>query len=221
MSQTVAERSAPADRPVEPDNWVPVERRFLGLDKRTILPALGILALVVIFAGVLPAINEGVSYNREAKAGDVIDLGAGVTFVPADGWGITKGSLSTDKTRSGSKSAIALLVNGAVTFTVQQAPFEGTPNQLLTVINRTTASLRDNQGFHVSGNRRTITTNQGEQGVAEAYTGTDTGGILAAFVFGGTGVKVTAVGPPGAVENQVDDVAAMIGSINYERQGAS
>lgn len=216
---TVVEPDAPA--PSAPEDWVPVERRFLGLDKRTILPAIGILALVVLFASVLPAVNDAVPYDQEVEAGDVFDLGAGVTFVPATGWGIVKGTLTTDSTRSGAKSPTAIVVNGGVTFRVEQAPFTGTPNQLLTVINRTTASLRDNDGFHATGERATVTTNQGEEGVGEEFTGTDSTGVLVAFVFDGTGVKVTAVGPQGAVEEQVQDVAAMIGSISYDAPVAS
>ena len=66
-----------------PEDCVPVDQRFLGLDKRTIWPALGILVLVIVYSGVLPVINDAVSYRQEAKAGDVIDLGNGTTFTPA------------------------------------------------------------------------------------------------------------------------------------------
>jgi hypothetical protein len=51
----------------EPANFVPVERRFLGFDRRTILPSVGLLVLVMIWSGVLPAINAAISYTDEVE----------------------------------------------------------------------------------------------------------------------------------------------------------
>jgi hypothetical protein len=208
------------DRADAPADWVPVDRRFLGLDKRTILPAILILLLLIVYAGVLPAINDAVSFDREAKTGDVIVIGDGqVTFVPAVGWGIETGLLTSDPTRSGVAPPEAVVVNGAVTFTVSQGPFKGTPNELLSVINKT-STLDENQSFHVTSGKAAFTTSQGEEGAIESFTGTGSEGVLAALVFESLGVKVTAVGPLGAVKNQIDDVGAMIKSIRYEVKGA-
>lgn len=53
----------------------------------------------------------------------------------------------------------------------------------------------------------------------ESYTGTATEGIVAAFVIDGVGIEVTAVGPSGAVEEQVREVATMIDSITSDEAG--
>ena len=102
-----------------------------------------------------------------------------------------------------------------------RAPYSGTTRQLLDQVNHNNELLKDNQGFHVTSAPATATTSQGDEGLFESYTGTDTEGITAAFIFGSQGVKVTAVGPQGAVRDQANDVATMIDSLTYQPQGAS
>lgn len=207
--------------PAPPDSWVPVDRRFLGLDRRTILPGLLALLLVMVYGGVLPVINNAVSFDQEAKAGDVITLGGGISFAPAVGWGIEKGTLTNDQPRSGLVSPIATVVDGGVNFTVRTGPFRGTPNQLLTVITRTTKRATANAGFHTTSRRATVTTNQGEDGVVEGFTTADSEGAMFAFVFGGTGVQLTAIGPPDTVRRNIEGVSEMVASLTYEPEASS
>ena len=47
-----------------PDDWVPVEHRFAGLDRRTIAPSLGVLVFLLFLAFGLPAINGAISSRR-------------------------------------------------------------------------------------------------------------------------------------------------------------
>lgn len=205
-----------------PENWVPVERRFLGFDKATIVPTVVILIFVLALGTWLPNINKLISYDNEAKAGDVLDLGEGITITPVPGWNIVSGLRVTDEpaTGRGATESTVTLVNGAVTFQVQRAPFDGTTSELLDQVNRNNELLKDNQGFHVTSSPATATTSQGDEGLFESYTGTDTEGITAAYVLGTQGVKITAVGPPGAVRDQANDIATMIDSLTYQPQGA-
>jgi len=205
-----------------PENWVPVERRFLGFDKATIVPSVVILVFVLALGTWLPNINKLISYDNEAKAGDVLDLGEGIRITPVPGWNIVSGLRVTDEpnTGRGSIENTVTLVSGAVTFQVVRAPFAGTTSELLDQVNRNNELLKDNQGFHVTSPAATATTSQGDEGLVERYAGTDTEGITAAFIFGDQGVKVTAVGPQGAVRDQVNDVATMIDSLSYQPQGA-
>jgi hypothetical protein len=211
---------APDDTPVD---WVPVERRFLGFDKATIVPTILILILVLALGTWLPNINKAISYDNQAKAGDVLDLGEGITITPVPGWNIVKGLRLTEEpvTGRGESETTVTLVNGAVTLEVVRAPFDGTTSELLDQVNHNNELLKDNQGFHVTSAPATATTSQGDEGLFQSYTGTDTEGITAAFVFGTQGVKVTAVGPQGAVRDQANDIATMIDSLNYEPQAAS
>jgi hypothetical protein len=206
-----------------PENWVPVERRFLGFDKATVLPTVVILIFVLALGTWLPNINKLISYDNEAKPGDVLDLGAGITITPVPGWNIESGLRVTDQPVTGREAleSTVTLVNGAVTFQVERAPFEGTTSELLDQVDRNNELLKDNQGFHVTSPAATATTSQGDEGLFESYAGTDTEGITAAFVFGSQGVKITAVGPQGAVRDQINDVATMINSLTYDPKETS
>ena len=58
-----------------PDDWVPVEERVLGFDKRTLWPGLVVLAVWVLWVHVVPAINDAIDFDNPVVAGDVVDLG--------------------------------------------------------------------------------------------------------------------------------------------------
>jgi hypothetical protein len=70
-------------------NWVPVEQRLLGFDRRTLWPRLLALAIWVIWASGVPAINSAIEFDNPVVAGDVIDLGdQELTLLPALGWNL-------------------------------------------------------------------------------------------------------------------------------------
>lgn len=200
---------------------MPVERRFLGLDRSTILPTLIIVAFFLFLGTGLPRIADALSYDDPIEAGDVLDLSNGITITPVPGWNLERGLRTNDEVASGGQSsnAATVLVSDGVVFTIVNGPFDGTPSQLLRQINKNNSQIKDNQGFHVTSPQSTITTSTGEQGVIESYTGTATEGIVAAFVIDGVGIEITAVGPSGTVEEQVREVATMIDSISSNEEG--
>jgi len=212
-------RSA-AQEPFDPgDRWVPVDRRWLGLDRRTILPALVVLALALLMGSVLPAINQSVAYDDKVAAGDVIEVDGGVTFVPPVGWGITDGVRSGQRPVSGSYPDTATVVDGDVSFSIKTAPFQGDANALLEQIRTTTTALDGSQGFHFTSEPTDIVTASGDRGVAARFQGARSDGLIAAFVFGDRGVQVTAYGSPDAIDNPTAEVAAMIAGIEYANEG--
>jgi hypothetical protein len=72
-----------------PDDWLPVEERVLGFDRRTLWPGLVILAVRAIWVHVIPAINDAIEFDNPVESGDVVDLGnEELTFVPAVGWSL-------------------------------------------------------------------------------------------------------------------------------------
>jgi hypothetical protein len=50
-----------------------------------------VLAVVIVLVGVIPAINNAISWTNQSKAGDVIDMGGGITFAAPEGWTLTNG----------------------------------------------------------------------------------------------------------------------------------
>ena len=212
--------SEQTDAVVRPDDWVPVERRVLGIDKRTILPALAVLAFGVLLGVVLPAINDSVSYDDPIVAGDVVDLvGGKLTFVPAEGWNRIDGSLVGEGVPEtvGSKTVLAA-EDASVSITT--GAFDGTPDELLDQINDLNEDLQDPRGLGTAGPRQPITSASGLTGVAETFTGLDERGVTAAFVVDvdGTsvGVEIVVRGSVATISDRLDEIAAMLDSMGLE-----
>jgi hypothetical protein len=203
-----------------PEGWVPVERRWLGLDRRTMAPALIVIGLALVLSIVPSAINQVVAYHDEVKVGDVMQLGTNVRFVPTPGWGIVDGLRVGNATAGGAYPPTAKVVNGDVALSVTTAPFSGDADALLDQVKETTDALHHEAGFHVVSSAVPIQTAQGAEGVIARYEATGSKGLLAAFVFDGEGVQVVATGPPDTPESTVEDIARMIASVSHQAGGA-
>lgn len=209
-------------RRYEPDDrWVPVDRRWLGLDRATLLPATVVIVFAVVMAVVLPALDRAAPYDDVVAAGDVLELDGEITFTPATGWGITAGVRASERPASGLYPDTATVVDGDVTVTVRTGVFTGDAEALLTRITTTAAALHGTRGLHVTGEPETIVTATGARGVIAGYSGTHTDGVIAAFVFGDRGVQVVATGPADMPADTTDAVAHMITSIDHRAGGAA
>jgi hypothetical protein len=206
------------------EDWVPVERRWLGIDKRTIPPAVVSFLLIAVFVVVLPSIDRALDYDRQIKAGDIVDLGDGMTFVPATGWNFPDGLLTSQDSTSGAERVINLnakLENAGVTFAVTTGPFTGTPDQLLDQIHSINKVYKSIDNSKYTSDRVTATTSREDTGVAQGFVGVNVEGILAAFVINGIGVEIVVSGPPGSLDQYSDEIGDMIDSLNYTAPEAS
>ena len=96
LSPEVPVSSVPSAPPQSPapsppahlEHDVPVEHRWLGLDRRTIAPALGVAILALFWAVVVPAIDRAIPEDRKVEAGQVFGAGNGVTVAPPTGWNV-------------------------------------------------------------------------------------------------------------------------------------
>ncbi len=202
-------------------------RRSAGIDRRTVGPALLVLALAVLMSVVLPSIDSATSYHDQIDDGDVAEIADGLTLVPATGWSLATGSLVGQTRSPVGTTATTEVVDGSVELQVQTAPFDGTPAALLTRINKIDADLERVQGSAATTTRRyAVRTRQGAIGVAEDFVGVHKQGTTVAFVFRSRGqstssqveatsqgVEVFVVGPKGPIARQRDDIVAMIRSI--------
>ncbi|MGH3461323.1 MAG: hypothetical protein ACRDP9_07585 [Kribbellaceae bacterium] len=198
-----------------PRDWVPVERRWLGLDRATIPPALVVLALAILMAVVVPAVDHAVPGGTRVRAGDEVALRGGISFVPATGWILTDGVLRGREPRAGVGST-ATVTDGPVALTVRTAPFTGTPTALLEQIKDTTDALNGSHGLHITGDVQAVQTAGGQRGVIARYRGTSSDGAIAAFVVDGTGVEVVVTGPPDVPGDPSAAIAGMIAGIAPE-----
>jgi hypothetical protein len=217
MPDPETDKSSAVEPPwFEPDaGWVPADERLFGVDRRTIAPTLVVFALVIVMSVVLPVINAKVPYADITKAGDALRLQGDVTFVPEAGWGITSGVRAGNAPLSGAYPATATVEHEAVKFTVHTAPFDGDANKLLDQIETTSDALNHRRGVRLTGTHTTIVTDQGKQGTTARVTGPHTGGVIAAFVFGGRGVEAVATGPSDAGPELTAAVFRMIRSISH------
>jgi hypothetical protein len=206
--------ASPADEERWRANWVPVDRRLLGLDRRTLLPAVLVVLLFAIAGWILPAINDRVSVDDPIRAGDVVQVGPDVQFVPVTGANLLSGLRQGQPDVAG-YPRVAAVTYGGIVFQVTTDTFRGTPVQLLEQIKKTDDGLRipGDAGFHVTSDPVTITNETGQHGAAAHLDGTDAVGLVAAFVFGETGVEIQAIGPQAAPGTVSAQVAAMLQSV--------
>jgi hypothetical protein len=203
------------------------ERRFLGLDRTTIGPALLVLALAVVMGVLLPWIDADTSYDHAVHDGDVAQIAGGITLVPASGWALASGALVGHTRSPVGDTAQTELVDGSVELFVQAAPFAGSPSALLTRVDRISDDVHHRQGRDTATTQRyAVTTRQGANGVAEDFAGPTRQGSVVAFVLrppatlatapgrpARVGVEIVVSGPTDAVARQRDAIVAMIRSI--------
>ncbi|MCX4093231.1 hypothetical protein [Nocardia sp. alder85J] len=198
------------------DRWVPVDRRWLGLDRATILPALVVLGLAILMGSILPSIDTAVPYRDTVAAGDVMQLDGGITFTPAPGWGITDGVRAGANPVTKVYPPTAKLVDGPIRFGLYTAPFAGTPLDLLRQIERTDTLL--DGASAITGDPAVIVNQDGAKGLLARFTRGGSDGVIAAYVLDGRGVQAVALGPTGLTPEQTRNIADMIVSIGRTRE---
>ena len=202
----------------------PAAGRWLGIDVWTIAPALLVLALAVLLSVVLPSIDSDTAYRDQVHKGDVAQLADGITLVPTPGWQLASGALVGHTRSLVGSTAGTELIDGSISFSVQAAPFQGTPSALLTRVNKISADLHRARGSAAgTTDRYAVTTRQGIVGVAEDFVGVAREGSVVAFVFtsrgrsqGTTtreGLELVVSGASGEISRRRDDIVAMIRSI--------
>lgn len=217
--------TAPPDGPAAPppDTWVPPDRRVLGLDKRSIWPAVALLAIWLIWAHAMPWINDQVELDAPIVAGDVIDLGGGeFVFTPAVGWNLDAGTL----VKEGEPSRAAVPTNATVTidgvvYTARSAPWEGTPDELVDQMIDINERLEVLVAADERG-RSDITNADGVPGRLAFVVGGDDAVLIVAYTFppatGATapvGVEIEVSGTPAAIRDHAEEIARMIDSTRY------
>lgn len=165
---------------------VPVDERWLGMDRRGVPYAAVALALIVLLVGVIPAIDDAVEWDDPTVAGDVVDLGGGTRITPPVGWQLEDGILTSAEsiTPVNPDGAGAALTNGATSLQVTTSTWDGTADELMDQYNR----LRDTSDesadrlFAVTGDRGSVTTDSGATGVQESWTAANGDGRAFALV---------------------------------------
>jgi hypothetical protein len=205
----------------QPPDWVPVERRWLGMDRRTLLPAGLVVLLVVVTFWVLPFIDSHTATDHPIHAGDIVRVD-GVEFVPATGWNLEAGLLAGTAS-AGSYPDQATLSHSGVTFSVETGSFTGTATDLLQQIEKNNDKLGADGVDFESGPVAVFESTRGERGVLARFSTTTAEGLIGALVLTGTGVQITVYGPKSLDSDPAleSDVVSMIRSIQLVDGAAS
>lgn len=205
---------------VQPAGWVPVERRWLGLDRRALVPALVVGLFAAFSFWVLPAIDSAVQVDDRVRAGDVIQVGDDVTFTPPAGWTLAAG-LRRGASPGTAYPSQARVMKGPVAFSITTSDFKGTPQQLLKQIRSNNDKVPPSSAVRIVGQPATFTTTTGQRGVLTQFTNGESVGFIAALVFGGTGVETVALGPDTIDKTTGSQILSMFESVQPTRSARS
>jgi hypothetical protein len=205
-----------ADAQGPPRGWVPVEHRFLGLDRRTFAPALIALGVALLLIYGLPVLNAAIPWRAAIRAGDVLDLGRGATAVPPVGWQLESGTLTGAAAPANPVTLQVALATGGATIDLRGASCTGSAEAFLDQVER---SAGDAPG--VDAARGTVRTDAGLVGVAQAGTGPGGDALDVAFKVPGAGQPAEAAPAllvrvrtaPDQFERYRDAVTAFVRSI--------
>lgn len=197
-----------------PPGHVPVEQRWLGLDRRTVVPGLAVLALALLWAVVVPLIDGAVSQDREVEAGTVLGAGRGVTVVPPVGWNIDSGLDPEDAGTGLPSQQVVRVSSGGTTVRVEAVRWDGSVRGLL---DRAAEVHEDDPntdpGWHLTGGTGTLRTDEGVVGAGRSYTSAGGDGRLAAFLHDGVGALVTVGISPSELATHRHAIDEMIASL--------
>ncbi|TDW24514.1 hypothetical protein [Kribbella kalugense] len=205
-----------ADTGQAPEGWVPVEHRWLGLDRRTFAAGFTALAVALLLIYGFQGLNAAIPWHNEIRAGQVLDLGDGATAVPPVGWQLEHGTL-TGGAGAAPTSLQILLASGGATIEIDGTTYDGSADAFLDQVLRS-----EGDTANVSGSRGSLTTDSGLVGVVESSTGPSGDAIDVAFKMAvGTTESVDAAPAllvrvrtaAGQFERYQDEVAALLRSI--------
>jgi len=204
---------------------VPVDQRWLGMDRRGLPYAVVALVLIAVLHWVIPAIDDATAWDDPIVAGDVLDLGNGITVTPPVGWQLEDGILTSDEPTNpvdptSPGGVRADLATGTAALSVTGAGWDGTANELMDQYNRLREDSDEDADrvFAITGDRSSVTTASGVTGIEESFTSAGGDGRAFAFVLdddSGTpiGVVIAASATDeafGPADAEIDDVVSSL-----------
>ena len=197
------------DRPTPAEPSGPAEHTVLGLDRRSLRPALALAAVVVLFAIGVPVLNALVQREAPVQVGTVFPIGMGVTFTPDSSWSYA--DLHESPATSSSNGGAAV-TNSGVTLELSTGAFRGTLDEFDATMTR---QVDANQDLRGTTSRRSVTTPQGVTGVLTTYQGGTTDALTYAFLHEGAAVQIVVRGPAASLSHELGSIHRMVDSLSW------
>jgi len=183
---------------------VPVEQRLLGLDRRTIAPAVVIAVIVAFYAVVIPYVDGFVDHDSAVQAGTSLVIGNDVSIVPPAGWEVTD--------RTALDAGSLELHNSGIIVNASVGPSTGELDDLLAYED---GVVDDAESGVVHHEASSIVAADGTAGLEEHWDGVNTEGLLAVFSDGTLGVVISVEGPQPMVTRHQQELDQMIASVRF------
>ncbi|ORM35161.1 hypothetical protein [Williamsia sp. 1135] len=174
--------------------------------------AAAILAVWLVWAIIVPAIDSAVSSDNPTAAGDRMQVTSTVSLAVGPDWNIDSGFRVGERGASDSLPAVVLTQSG-ITFAVEADKFSGTADELLSQIDAVDSATYGQSVLALSGSREPVTTEGGLSGVQIRFDTPRAAGSVTTFVARGDGIRVQVVGPPDQLANRGQEIDAMIDSV--------
>ncbi len=171
------------------------------------LGSLTILAVILLIAVGLPAVDRALPASRPVATGIAYPIGAGVSLVPPPG-----AQVDLTETRPGSSRGTALFLIGTIRYLVVVAPYSG---GLEEAAERLRSKITQTRGYQVTGRDSLVTTEDGITGRQGGYAAPGRSGRYAVFVAGGLSIEVTVSGADPQLRAAIKGVEASTRSIAY------
>ena len=171
---------------------------------RTWWGSLIVVAAILLLVGTLVVVDDNTSGAEAIAPGTTIEVGDGVTYVPADGWSVVR-----EGTTPGSRSRVA---GQGATFTVAVSEWDGTTAE---EVERTRRSITADGSVQLTGDGTSFHSDGGLTGVALSYVAPHLQGRAWIVVDEQNNISVVAYGPS-AVETyrqtagQIDEMVNSI-----------
>lgn len=172
------------------------------------LGSLAILAVTVLIAVGLPALDRTLPASRPVASDVAYPVGANVSIVPPP-----ESQIDLVETRPGANRGTVLFLVGAIRLLVVVAPY---PGSLEAAAERLRNKITLTRGYQVAGRETAITTDSGLTGRQGGYSAPGRSGRYAVFVIDGLGIEVTASGTDPQLRAALASIEASTRSLTYE-----
>ena len=201
-----------------PEGWVPVDRRWHGLDRAAFPYAITVSVLALLLAVVVPWIDQLVPGGTPVRAGRPGGAGRG-RGVRARG-GLDADRRAPDR-RPGSGRRLSEDRRGRPGTRVLLGDHHGLARhgvRAAPAADRLHRRQQQPPGVARDRNPGPFTTTSGERGTLARYRSTTVDGLIAALVLNGTGVAVVITGPVDVPDNPTTDLVGMLTSFHSTKE---